>query len=155
MMKAVCNMVRDAILSWQSVALRARVNRQPEGENAFPGQGRRLSVKAVFPRQKRTGILPVRFWRRLGDFVRTQRKRRSRSGTFPDLLFDIFYIRLGKALRGELFLEVVCNDHMVTVPDDFPYKSIHEQFANLDVVGILKDFGEQELLHFLDGQVSV
>ena len=94
-------------------------------------------------------------WHRLGDFVRTQRERRSRSGTFPDLLFDIFYIRLGKALRGELFLEVVCNDHMVAVPDDFPYESIHEQFANLDVVGILKDFGKQEFLHFLDGQVSV
>ena len=44
---------------------------------------------------------------------------------------------------------------MVAVPDHFPHKGIHEQFANLDVVGILKDFGEQEFLYFLDRKVSI
>ena len=55
-----------------------------------------LCSKNIPPR----GFLPLGgIWRRLSDFVRTQREGRSRSGTFPDLLFYIFDIRFGKTFR--------------------------------------------------------
>lgn len=64
-------------------------------------------------------------------------------------------MRFRQFLGYDVLLEVVCNDHVVAVPDDFADKRVHEQFAHLDVVGILKHFGEQIFFNVLYRQMRI
>ena len=64
-------------------------------------------------------------------------------------------MRFRQFLGYNVLLEVVCNDHVVAVPDDFTDKRVHEQLAYLDTVWIFKHFGEQILLNVLYRQMRI
>ena len=61
-----------------------------------------------------------------------------------NLFLHLLDVRFRQFLGYDVLLEVVCNDHVVAVPDDFTDERVHEQLAHLDVVRIFKHFGEQD-----------
>ena len=57
-------------------------------------------------------------WCRVPEFVRTERERRSRSGSLPDLLFQLLDIGFAEPVRCGVLLEVVGDDDVVAVSKD-------------------------------------
>ena len=129
-------MVRDAILSWQSVALRARVNRQPgRGERFSPARAPAVR-QSGFSTPKTDGHFarPV-FWRRRRDLNSCHRYRcysLSREPLEP----------LGYFCKSRLpFLLPPSPRNFYTTP--YPAKPSHSIIAYF--FSIVKDFSGQNI----------
>ncbi len=71
------------------------------------------------------------------------------------LLFDCFDIRLGDLVLVEGVAEVISDDDLIVVEDDFADENFDDGFADLHVFNVAADHGIEEVLDYLRREVGI
>ena len=71
------------------------------------------------------------------------------------LLFDCFDIRLGDFVLVECIAEVICDDDLIVVEDDFADENLDDGFSYLHVFNVAADHGIEEALDYLWSEVCI